>query len=258
MTYVRGTGKRRRWEMRLVDDTISEITPKFVWEKLSNWISEKDAQIERSAVYTFKSAISKKWSKGNVFLAGDAAHLMPPFMGQGMCAGIRDVSNLAWKLSTVINGADRKILNTYTTERLANVQEFIDLTVRLGKIINQTVKGKKEATKMDSIWPSLGPGLGPRTNLEGKLAPQFISNDSYKADDLSPTGSYTLEVSNERVLSGCKEWLNKNEIKAAIVRPDFYILKINSERNSPENLNSSFQQFYNDLLGLLPSRKFVG
>ena len=165
---------------------------------------------------------------------------MPPFMGQGMCAGIRDVSNLAWKLSTVINGADRKILNTYTTERLANVQEFIDLTVRLGKIINQTVKGKKEATKMDSIWPSLGPGLGPRTNLEGKLAPQFISNDSYKADDLSPTGSYTLEVSNERVLSGCKEWLNKNEIKAAIVRPDFYILKINSERNSPENLNSTF------------------
>ena len=111
---------------------------------------------------------------------------------------------------------------------------------------------------MDSIWPSLGPGLGPRTNLEGKLSPQFVSNDSYKADDLSPTGSYMLKVSNEKGLSGCKEWLNKNNITAAIVRPDFYILKINSENHSQENFNSSFQQFYDDLLGLLPSRKFVG
>jgi len=256
MTYVRGTGKRRRWEMRLPEGSTSNITPEFAWEKLSKWISKQDAQIERSAVYTFKSAIAKKWSIGNVFIAGDAAHLMPPFMGQGMCAGIRDASNLSWKLSSVINGADRQILDTYTTERLSNVQEFIDLTVRLGKVINQTVKGKKESTKMDSIWPSLGPGLGSRTNLEGELAPQFISTDVRKADDLAPTGFYTLEKSNQLSLSGCNKWLCKNNIKSAIVRPDFYILKIDSDKLLGEN--STYHQFCKDLLRLLPSRKFFG
>jgi 3-(3-hydroxy-phenyl)propionate hydroxylase len=259
MTYVRGTGKRRRWEMRLTDETVSKISVEDVWNKLVKWISPDDAEIERSAIYTFKSSLVKKWSRGNVFLAGDAAHLMPPFMGQGMCAGIRDVANLAWKLAAVINGADKAILNTYESERSPNVREFIDLTVRLGQIINQTSKSQKETTKMESILPSLGPGLGLRDNIEGQLAPQFLSIESDKADDLNPNGFYPISnQKNGMKLKGVEPWLNENNIASALVRPDGYILETVSKNKMLNNINDRFDPQNNDLIKAVPSRKFIG
>ena len=259
MTYVRGTGNRRRWEMRLKDETILKVNPEDVWNKLVKWVSSDDAKIERSAVYTFKSSLVKKWSCGNIFLAGDAAHLMPPFMGQGMCAGIRDVANLAWKLSAIVNGADKTLLDTYESERSSNVQEFIDLTVRLGKIINQTSESQKETTKMESIWPSLGPGLGTRDNIEGQLAPQFFSTGLDKADNLSSTGFYILSnQQNELKLRELEPWLIENNISNAIVRPDGYILETASKNKIKDKTNNIFNPINNDLIKAVPSRKFVG
>ena len=99
-TYCRNVGKRRRWEFALKKNENEKkvLTDKFIWKFLQPWLKPNEAIIERKVIYTFKSAIANKWRNGRVFIAGDAAHLMPPFMGQGMCAGIRDASNLSLSL----------------------------------------------------------------------------------------------------------------------------------------------------------------
>ena len=102
-TYCRNVGKRRRWEFAIHDNESEKkvLSNSYIWKFLKPWLKPSDAYMERKTIYTFQSAISKNWKKGRVFLAGDAAHLMPPFMGQGMCAGIRDASNLSWKIAIV-------------------------------------------------------------------------------------------------------------------------------------------------------------
>ena len=81
-------------------------------------ITSDEAELERRAVYTFKSQVAREWRRGRIFLAGDAAHVTPPFLGQGMCIGIRDAFNLAWKLGSVINQeADSSLLESYADER---------------------------------------------------------------------------------------------------------------------------------------------
>ena len=95
-TYCRNVGKRRRWEFAIRNSESEKkvLSNSYIWNFLKPWLKPREAFMERKTIYIFQSAISKKWKKGRVFLAGDAAHLMPPFMGQGMCAGIRDASNL--------------------------------------------------------------------------------------------------------------------------------------------------------------------
>ncbi|WP_248295113.1 fumarylacetoacetate hydrolase family protein [Paraburkholderia sp. UYCP14C] len=105
-TYTRGPGNRRRWEIMVMpgDDATQLASREWLWNKLARWISPADARLERSAIYTFHSVVANGWRRGRLLLAGDAAHQTPPFMGQGMAAGIRDASNLAWKLGAVIRG----------------------------------------------------------------------------------------------------------------------------------------------------------
>jgi 3-(3-hydroxy-phenyl)propionate hydroxylase len=110
-----------------------------VWELLARWITEDDATIIRAVVYTFHALIAHPWRAGRIFLAGDAAHQMPPFLGQGMCAGIRDVNNLAWKLDLVRRGiAADSLFDTYQTERAPHVRTIIERAVRAGRIIQTT------------------------------------------------------------------------------------------------------------------------
>lgn len=96
--------KRKRWEFRLndTDDRAVIHKPDVVWDILAPRITPGEASLERTALYTFHSTITDKWQSNRIFLVGDAAHQAPPFMVQGMCAGIRDVSNLAWKLGRVL------------------------------------------------------------------------------------------------------------------------------------------------------------
>ncbi|MDQ6697742.1 MAG: bifunctional 3-(3-hydroxy-phenyl)propionate/3-hydroxycinnamic acid hydroxylase, partial [Actinomycetota bacterium] len=104
-TLVSGGPGRRRWEfMRLPDESIDELDDASrAWELLEPWdVTPDNATLERHAVYRFQARWADRWRQGNVLLAGDAAHQMPPFAGQGMCSGLRDAANLAWKLDLVL------------------------------------------------------------------------------------------------------------------------------------------------------------
>lgn len=128
----------RRWEfMRLPHETRAQLEHEHVaWELLAPWVTPAQATIVRHKVYTFRSLLADTWRKGRLLIAGDAAHVMPPFMGQGMCAGLRDDWNLAWKLDLVLNGqADDRLLDSYQPERRPHVSDVIDLSMYLGKII---------------------------------------------------------------------------------------------------------------------------
>ena len=135
---VRDGKKFRRWEfMRLPGESIEDMESEAkVWELLEPWAGPDALELVRSKVYTFRSLLAETWREGRLLLAGDAAHVMPPFMGQGMCSGIRDAWNLAWKLGLVLDGkAGDQLLDTYQTERMPHVSQIIDLSIYLGKMI---------------------------------------------------------------------------------------------------------------------------
>ena len=194
-TYCRNVGRRRRWEFAVGPDEEPEamLVDAAIWDYLSPWISPEAARLERKAIYTFKSAIAKQWLEGRVFIAGDAAHLMPPFMGQGMCAGIRDAANLAWKISFCVkHGHDDELARSYQREREQNVREYIETTSRMGEFINalgdaqiaNTVFAKPDGTiGMNSIAPSLGTGLGDAADpLLNKTFPNITLADGSSFD----------------------------------------------------------------------------
>lgn len=137
-TYVPFADPRRRWEfMLLPGETAEDITaPEAVRALLSAHVNPDVVDVERAAVYTFRDATVRGWRNGRMLIAGDAAHQMPPFLGQGLCAGFRDVHNLAWKLALVAKGAaDKTLLDSYETERRPHVQAITKLAVRAGRII---------------------------------------------------------------------------------------------------------------------------
>lgn len=175
-TYVRGPGPRRRWEITVLpgEDGNAISQPERVWELLSPWLKPEEAVLERTAVYVFHSLVADRWRRGRLLLAGDACHQTPPFMGQGMCAGTRDVANLYWKLALVCQGkvrgeAAETLLDSYESERKPNAREYIQTAVRLGGLINTcgteaalraALPGAGGTARMESIAPPLGPGLG--------------------------------------------------------------------------------------------------
>ena len=184
MTYCRSPGNRRRWEITVKpEETDNEITaPNRVWRFLSRWIGPEDATLERRAVYTFRSQVATCWRKGRIMIAGDAAHLTPPFMGQGMCAGIRDASNLAWKLMSCVNGADDSLLDTYQAERSPHARAYVETAMRLGGLINALDReaalkmaedGSSGATKMRSIAPRLGESALAQTKVDDRIGRPF-------------------------------------------------------------------------------------
>jgi 3-(3-hydroxy-phenyl)propionate hydroxylase len=110
--------------------------PEKVRELLAPWCKPEDMVIERTAVYRFHARIVNRFSKGRVFLAGDAAHITPPFVGQGLVAGLRDVANLSWKLAWVVHGhADRSILDSYDTERRPHAKAVINFALLMGRLV---------------------------------------------------------------------------------------------------------------------------
>jgi 3-(3-hydroxy-phenyl)propionate hydroxylase len=257
-TYVRGVGNRRRWEITLLPDEDSQamMVPERIWPLLRRWVTPEDGTIERAAVYTFHSVVAERWRRGRLLLAGDSAHQTPPFLGQGMCAGIRDTSNLAWKLADVVTGrACDSLLDSYESERSPHVREYIARAVRLGGIINTkntrealAALGRKgdETIKFTSAKPRLGAGLWASDDkLAGRLAPQPLLGSGARLDAvvgyefaLLTTAAFARSLSRAARTAArirgiaivdddaLAPWLEENGAKAVLVRPDRYVLGI--------------------------------
>jgi len=133
--------RHRRWEfMRLASEPLESFsTEANAWRLLELFgVGRDQAELERYAVYTLAARNADRWRRGRILIAGDAAHQMPPFAGQGMCSGIADAANLAWKLDRVLNGAPGDLLDSYQRERQPDAQRAIEASVQLGRLICQT------------------------------------------------------------------------------------------------------------------------
>ncbi|TWC76363.1 3-(3-hydroxy-phenyl)propionate hydroxylase/flavoprotein hydroxylase [Rhizobium sp. SJZ105] len=182
----------RRWEfMRLPHETREEmLEERKVWELLSAWIKPDQGELVRHALYTFRSLVAEKWQDGRIFLAGDAAHVMPPFMGQGMCAGLRDVWNLAWKLDRVMSGnADVSLLETYQPERAPHATDVIKASIFLGSIICMP-DAEKAAERDAAFLGGTAPPPAPFPVLTaGLLQKDRDGNVIFPAGQLAPHGA---------------------------------------------------------------------
>lgn len=137
-TYVIGPGNHRRWELMLRpgEDPAEMSRDDVIWRLLNRWLTPEDATLWRAATYVFHALIADDWRRDRVFLAGDAAHMTPPFMAQGMCQGIRDAANLAWKLQAVLGGqCGDGLLDSYQAERRPHVMATTETAKALGQII---------------------------------------------------------------------------------------------------------------------------
>jgi len=136
---------RRRWEFVVKDDDdVDELMSDCsLRQLLSPWGDFKTMGLERKAIYAFHARSATHYSHGNVFLAGDAAHITPPFAGQGMMAGLRDAQNLSWKLAGVIQGAIKpEVLLTYQEERIPHSKQIIRLAQWVGRLVLPQTKAK--------------------------------------------------------------------------------------------------------------------
>jgi 3-(3-hydroxy-phenyl)propionate hydroxylase len=139
---VAGRDRRCRYEFRLHDGECEPGTPPpfdLVRRLIEPYRSITPDQVERAVAYRFHALLADRLRAGRCFLLGDAAHMMPPFAGQGLNSGVRDAANLCWKLADVVAGrAGDALLNTYDAERRPHAQATIDLSVRLGRIVMTT------------------------------------------------------------------------------------------------------------------------
>ena len=137
-TFIIGPGLHRRFEIMLLpneDPRVMEGAGQ-VWRLLQKWLTPADAKLWRAASYRFHALVAAEWRRGRVLLAGDAAHQQPPFIGQGMCQGIRDVANLVWKLDRVLRGqSSAALLDSYGEERGAHVRELTTRIKAIGHVI---------------------------------------------------------------------------------------------------------------------------
>jgi flavoprotein hydroxylase len=136
-----GSQRRRRWEfMQLPTDPAGWLSQESTaWSLLQKFdVNKENAKLEKSAIYKFQAKWGAEWGRNRVWLAGDAAHLMPPFAGQGLCSGLRDAKNLSFKILHLLDNPSidpSKLLSTYGTERSVHVQHAIHMSVEMGKII---------------------------------------------------------------------------------------------------------------------------
>jgi 2-polyprenyl-6-methoxyphenol hydroxylase-like FAD-dependent oxidoreductase len=261
-TAVSGGPGRRRWEfMRLPHESLEELNDEArAWELLAAWdVHPGNARLERHAVYTFNACYAERWRAERAFLAGDAAHLMPPFAGQGMCSGLRDAANLAWKLDFVLaDVAAEALLDTYQSERLPSARAAIDFSMELGAVI--CIPDPAEAAARDEAMaagvgdePAPSPGLTAVT--EGFIHPtaphagtQLVQGkDGIRHLDEVTGNGWRLVVlgSDVECISGNERtwfesiggrivaladpdplfisWFSEHDTSCALQRPDFYL-----------------------------------
>ena len=239
-TFVPSAGAHRRWEFMAVDGETADdlLDPVRIAELLAPWVTVGcDVDVIRTAVYSFHALVARSWRRGRVLLAGDAAHQMPPFLGQGMCAGIRDTANLSWKLAMVLDGrATDGLLDTYQQEREAHVRAIIELAVSLGGII-QTTDPAIAAARDESLrssagaageapgMPALGRALGHGTSAAvGRPFPQPAPGDDEQLGHGFAAVGPLAPSSGIEAIGGRS--IRRPAGPTTIVRPDRYVYAV--------------------------------
>ena len=257
--WIRLPESRVRMEFMLMegDDREEIVTPEAI-ERISRGIlPAANFTPERQAIYTFRGRIAQRWREGNIFFAGDAAHQAPPCFGQGLCAGIRDIANLVWKIDLVKRGmASPALLDTYETERKPHAQFWVEQAVKAADFLQtldpEAAQQRDEFIRANPaeaapISPPLGPGLheGASDQRAGRLSIQPILANGIRLDDLvgprfalvmAPELYDDLDAdlrqqieSNEELIvlrdsEQADPVLQAAGAQAALIRPDRYIL----------------------------------
>jgi 3-(3-hydroxy-phenyl)propionate hydroxylase len=174
-----GPDRTRRYEFEMFSDETDAqmLAPEHVRALLAAHDADPDAAIRRTAVYRFHARVAPRWQVERVLLAGDAAHLTPPFAGQGMNSGLRDAHNLAWKLAVVASGKiGPAVLRTYEQERRDHVWQMIQLALRMGHVMSPPSRWSAILTQagflMLHLWP---PARDYVTQMKYKPQPRFTS-----------------------------------------------------------------------------------
>ncbi|APH74524.1 hypothetical protein BSQ44_10120 [Aquibium oceanicum] len=192
-TVVPGGPKRRRWEfMLLPGETPATMNrPEKAWSLLEPWGMNPDtAELERHAVYTFRALWATRWQKGRAVLAGDAAHLMPPFAGQGMCSGMRDANALAWRLDLILRGiASDRLLDSYGPERIGHVKTMIEFSIELGNVICITDAAQAAERDREMIAARNTPGYQSPPQPRPPLGPGLLVEEDPAAGQLGVQGA---------------------------------------------------------------------
>ncbi len=261
-TYMRIGTSRYRWEFQLLDgetaadfDTLDAVRP-----LIAPWTECDGLTLLRVAEYTFRAQIADRWRRRNVFILGDAAHLTPPFIGQGMGAGLRDAANLAWKIAGTHRGTlAADLLDSYEQERKPHTRQMIRLALSIGWAMTGGGRFGSAARRLVLPRVRLIPGLRDRVvdsttpplhssalvrnsrhpgGLAGKLCPNLPLCDGRRFDDvvgprfalltttrLSAAAEVSLRRRDIAVLiaqrdSALNSWLQRGHATAALVRPD--------------------------------------
>ena len=238
---------RHRWEfMILAGETAEQVSDDaFVEKLLEPWNVKGAVRLERKAVYTFRARTAKHWRKGRVLLAGDAAHQMPPFAGQGMCSGLRDAANLAWKLAAVIGDkAPDSLLDSYQPEREPNLRGIIEMAIMMGRMVCTTNKwsafardAKFRLARALGKLPDRPPDYPPiiagailtGSPAAGSYFPQPAAADGTRLDERLGLGHWLIardELATPRLApfaSALRGWLDKFGAEAVLVRPDRFV-----------------------------------
>jgi 3-(3-hydroxy-phenyl)propionate hydroxylase len=254
-TMVIGPKNHRRWEISLKpgEDPREAATPERTWQLLSRWLTPEDGRLWRQSSYRFHALVAETWRAGRVFIAGDAAHMQPPFLGQGMCQGIRDAANLAWKLAAVLRqGGSPALLDSYGIERRAHVRELTTRLKAVGALICERDVARARArdarllaegggvvrdTPRQDILPPLTTGLLHASAGAGALFPQPLLSDGALMDERfghgwrlvtdgtlpidAPQGVALVDLARVPEREGVvAAWMARHGVHAALVRPD--------------------------------------
>jgi 3-(3-hydroxy-phenyl)propionate hydroxylase len=251
---------RLRWEFMLKpDEDPAEMKANAaITRLLEPWRRLGPIEVERLAVYRFHGLVARRWRSNRVFIAGDAAHQMPPFMGQGLCSGLRDAANLAWKLAAAVTGrASETLLDTYQDEREPHVRCVIERAIEMGRLVC-TLDPQKAAARDAQLLPSPRiaspapfPPLAAGCLLLGAVAageifPQAVDSErSAYLDDCLGHGAcliYRVDLPVEKTAalaeldvtcidvahlppwlsSSVAGWLDEHDVTSVLVRPDRY------------------------------------
>lgn len=238
-TYVCTKDPYRRWEFRLNPGESWEemLDPQMIESLLNEWTPAGTYSIRRSAMYQFHAATASTWQEGRVFIAGDAAHQTPPFLGQGMNTGMRDAINLAWKLPMVVSGtADPGLLASYEAERSAHAHDLVDWAVSIGRLMEH-LAAVEAAKRKGETPPELPAELRESGYGQGRTSPPLrdgvIVTEQVSDAGIVGTPCYQPDV----ISSGTEHRLDD------LLGPGFSIL---SRKADPE-LSSSSRRLINDL-----------